>query len=107
MRIGGRAMNTTAPHLRSIVDQDGAVILDVERDNMLTLNSTGAYIWQRLQEGKLIEEIIQELAHDSGAEPSVVDRDVHIFLEQLKSKHLLRNAEQEPHKGVLRHTGIR
>jgi hypothetical protein len=100
-------MNTTAPHLRSIVDQDGAVILDVERDNMLTLNPTGAYIWQRLQQGKLIDEIVQELAHDSGVELSVVDRDVHTFLEQLKSKHLLSDSGKEPRSGMLRHKGIR
>lgn len=101
-------MNTTAPHLRSIVDQDGAVILDVERDNMLTLNPTGAYIWERLQQGKLIDEIVQELAHDSGAELSVVDNDVHNFVEQLKSKHLLQETERELHKGGRpSHMGIR
>jgi hypothetical protein len=100
-------MQTTAPHLRSVIDQDGAVILDIEHDTMLTLNSTGGYIWQRLQQGRLIDEIVQELAHDSGAELTVVERDVHAFLEQLKSKHLLRDTEREPPKSVLRHTGIR
>ncbi len=100
-------MKSTTPHLRSIVDQDGAVILDVERDNMLTLNPTGAYIWQRLQQGKLIDEIIQELARDSGADVSMVDRDVHSFVDQLKSKHLLSDAEREPQQSALRHTGTR
>lgn len=100
-------MNRTAPRLRSFVDQDGAVILDVDRDAMLTLNSTGGYIWQRLQQGKLIDEIVKELAHDSGVEASVVDRDVHSFVEQLKSKHLLRDALPEPQPSVFRHTGIR
>ena len=87
-------MQATAPHLRSVIDQDGAVILDVQRDTMLTLNSTGAYIWQRLQQGKLIDEIIRDLAQDSGVDLNVVDRDVHDFLEQLKSKHLLREQER-------------
>lgn len=30
-------------HLRSIVDHDGAVILDIDHDAMLTLNATGGY----------------------------------------------------------------
>jgi len=94
-------MQTTATHLRSVVDQDGAVILDVQHDRMLTLNSTGAYIWQRLQQGKLIDEIIRELAQDSGVDVNVVNRDVHDFLEQLKSKHLVREAEREQPLGLV------
>src|SRR6266702_1846307 len=82
-------MVTPRPHLRSVVDHDGAVILDIERDSMLTINSTGSYVWQRLQQGKQIDEIIRELASETGADPVTVDRDVHIFLDELKSRHLL------------------
>lgn len=88
-------MQTTPAHLRSVVDQDGAVILDIEHDTMLTLNATGGYIWQRLQQGKLIDEIVSELANDTGADLAAVDRDVHDFFEQLKSKHLLTEAERD------------
>jgi hypothetical protein len=95
-------MQATAPHLRSVVDQDGAVILDVEHDTMLTLNSTGGYIWQKLEQGKLIDEIVSELARDTGADLAAVDRDVHVFLEQLKSKHLLTEAERDRPVGVFR-----
>ena|SRR6266436_634367 len=87
-------MLITAPHLRSVVDHDGAVILDIPHDTMLTLNSTGGYIWQKLEQGKLIDEIVSELSRDTGVDLAVVDRDVHAFLEQLKSKHLLAEAEQ-------------
>ena len=82
-------MVAVAPHLRSVVDHDGAVILDIERDAMLTLNSTGGYVWERLRQGKLIDEIICELAAETAADPIAVDRDVRAFLEDLKSKHLL------------------
>lgn len=54
-------MLTIAPHIRSIVDHDGAVILDIKRDAMLTLNFTGGYVWEKLKQGKLIEEIVSEL----------------------------------------------
>ena len=81
-------MATLRPHLRSVVDHDGAVILDIEYDTMLTINSTGSYVWERLQQGKQIDEIIRELAGETGADPLTVDRDVHTFLDELKAKHL-------------------
>jgi hypothetical protein len=82
-------MVTVAPHIRSIVDCDGAVILDIPRDTMLTLNSTGAYVWEKLKQGKLIDEIVSELASETGADPVAVDLDVRTFLDELKSKRLL------------------
>jgi hypothetical protein len=81
-------MPAPAKHLRSIIDHDGAVILDIEHDAMLTLNSTGGFVWERLKQGKLIDEIISDLAAETGADPSTVDRDVHAFIDGLKSKHL-------------------
>ena len=82
-------MHIPAAHLRSIVDQDGAVILDIRHDELLTLNTTGGYIWGQLQQGKLLEEIIGSLACETHMDPAVVEHDVRAFLEQLKSKHLL------------------
>jgi len=85
-------MITVAPHIRSIVDHDGAVILDIPRNTMTTLDSTGAYVWERLQRGLQVDAIVRELAHDTGAEESGVAKDVEEFMEQLKSKHLLNLA---------------
>jgi hypothetical protein len=82
-------MATIRPSLRSVVDRDGAVILDFERNAMLTINPTGSYVWQRLHEGMQIDEIIRELADESGTDLLQVDRDVRLFLEDLKSRHLI------------------
>ena len=82
-------MATPRPHLRSVVDHDGAVILDIELDSLLTINCTGSYVWDRLWQGKQIDEIIRELATETGTDPVTVDRDVHRFLDELKSRHLL------------------
>jgi Coenzyme PQQ synthesis protein D (PqqD) len=81
-------MLAPAEHLRSVIDHDGAVILDIEHDAMLTLNSTGAYVWEKLRQGKLVDEIVAELALETGADSATVDRDVHAFLDELKSKRL-------------------
>jgi hypothetical protein len=95
-------MLSIVPHLRSVVDQDGAVILDIEHDVMLTLNSTGGYVWERLQRGKLIEEIIDDLSRDTGIEVAVVERDVRDFLENLKSRHVLAGSQPERPSGLIK-----
>lgn len=77
------------PHLQSIVDQDGAVILDIERGLISTLNPIGAYVWQGLQRGESLETIIANLARETGEESLIVERDVREFVEDLKQKRLL------------------
>jgi hypothetical protein len=78
-----------ATHLRSVIGADGALILDIEHDAIVSLNSTGGYVWDRLQRGKLVTDIVCELAAETGADTTVVDRDVRSFVEQLMSRHLL------------------
>ena len=69
--------------------KDIAVILDIPRNAMTTLNPTGAYIWQRLEQGMRLDEIVTELASETGTDEAVVAKDVDAFMEELKSKHLL------------------
>jgi hypothetical protein len=85
----GIEMSLPLPHLSAVVNQDGAAILDVSRNQITTLNSTGGFIWDRLQQGRTVEQAIQDLATESNTDPDVVERGVHAFLEQLKSEHLL------------------
>ena len=82
-------MLAPATHLRSVIGHDGAVILDIEHDAMLTLNSTGGYVWEKLQQGKLIDEIIRDLAEETSTDFAVVERDVRAFVDTLISKRLL------------------
>jgi hypothetical protein len=77
------------PHLRSVVDQDGAVILDIERGLISTLNPVGAYVWQGLQRGESLETIIANLVRETGEKSLMVERDVREFVEDLKQKCLL------------------
>jgi hypothetical protein len=74
--------------LKSVAGHDGAVILDIERDSLLMLNPTGSYVWEKLQQGKQLDEIIRELASETGTDPVTVDRDVHAFFDELDSRRL-------------------
>jgi hypothetical protein len=85
-------MASTPPNLRSIVDHDGAVILDVDRDQFFSLNPVGAFIWTHLLKGEVPDQIAQALAKESGADIVLVMADVDEFLADLKGKHLLRFA---------------
>lgn len=82
-------MAAILPHLKSVVDQDGAVILDIPRNTMTILNPTGAYVWQRLKQGKAIDSIVADLALEAGMDIVAVAADVEAFMADLKSKHLL------------------
>ena len=93
-------VNNSDINVHSVVDEDGAVILDIERDVILRLNSTGGFIWGELQAGNSIRDIVLALAHETNTEIEAVEQDVREFLDDLKSKHLtsfsarLANAER-------------
>ena len=82
-------MTVANSKLQSVVDQDGAVILDIERGLITTLNATGGFVWQRLQRGEPLGVIIANLTLETGAELHEVERDVRGFVEDLKQKDLL------------------
>ena len=91
-------MVVTPSHLRSIVDHDGAVILDIERDQFFSLNPVGSYIWERLLKGEDLDQIAKALAEESGAEITVVMADVNEFVADLKSKHLFTSLNDESNR---------
>jgi hypothetical protein len=65
------------------------MILNIASDQMSTLNSMGGYVWERQQEGKSVDEIIPNLAKQTGHDPAVVANNVHKFVEQLTERHLV------------------
>lgn len=81
-------MTAMPAHLRSIVDHDGAVILDIKRDEFFSMNPVGTYIWSRLVDGQGIDQIAEALAQETGMDIAVVMADVNDFVADLKSKHL-------------------
>jgi len=80
---------TIADHLRTVVDQDGAAILDISRNEITTLNASGAFVWERLERGYAADGIIDELASVWHAERATVADGVYRFLQKLNAKHLI------------------
>ncbi|WP_263356662.1 PqqD family protein [Acidicapsa ligni] len=82
-------MIAVRPNLRSVVDHDGAIILDIDRDLFISMNPIGAYIWERLVKGDTSEDIAATIASDTGSNISIVSADVAEFMADLKDKHLI------------------
>jgi hypothetical protein len=76
-------------HLRTIVNQDGAAVLDTERGTISTLNTTGAYIWQALERGEREEEIVDQLARETGESPNAIRGDVKDLIASLRGQKVL------------------
>lgn len=82
-------MAESTPHLQTVIDRDGAAILDIDHGLISTLNPTGAYVWQRLENGESLATIIANLVRETGEEHLVVESDVHDFVQALRENQLL------------------
>jgi putative NIF3 family GTP cyclohydrolase 1 type 2 len=82
-------MSIVRSDLRSRVTPDGAMILDITADEVITLNGAGGYIWARLEEGKTVDQIVEDIATKTGHEPVAVGNDVREFIEQIAAKNLV------------------
>jgi hypothetical protein len=74
--------------LKAVITNDGAAILDVESNSISTLNSTGAFVWQRLERGESLESVIVALAVETGEDVQSVERDVRTFVQDLQTQRL-------------------
>lgn len=82
-------MRNPSTHLRTITNQDGAAILDIRRGKISTLNPTGAYVWQALEHGMSLDEIVLSLAQETKTDQEVIRADTDAFLKQLAQEQLL------------------
>ncbi len=83
-------MASTPADFPTTGNHDGAAILDLSRNQITVLNSTGGFVWQHLQQGWSIEQITQRLAIETDTDPLIVDRGVQVFVEQLRRERLLQ-----------------
>lgn len=75
--------------VRSTRNQDGGVLLDIQRGKILRLNFTGALIFERLQQGQSPSEIADSIGQEFSIPREVIHRDVDDFMKSLEQQHLL------------------
>lgn len=82
-------MRTEHSHVRTIVNHDGAAILNPETGTITALNSTGAFVWQALERGEDAARIARDLARETGTQTEAAERDVRQFIEDLRNRKLV------------------
>jgi hypothetical protein len=76
-------------NLRTAASSDGAAILNLNSNQITTLNSTGSMIWSRLREGHTVAEIIRFIAAESDTDAEIIQSEVMAFIGDLKEHELL------------------
>ena len=64
-------------------------------DELFSLNETAKAIWGSLDGKKTIRDIVKELSRTFKGPPSVIRKDVIVFIEELKNKGLLRELKSK------------
>lgn len=76
-------------YVHSVIDPDGAVLLDLRQGKYYSLNGIGAQIWQRLEAGLTVPEIETQLGGLYRAPVETLRADVADFIVSLQRKQLV------------------
>ncbi|NLY37070.1 MAG: PqqD family protein [Tissierellia bacterium] len=61
----------------------------VDFSAMITLNETGAFLWEKLKEEKSVDQLVDDLLKEYHVDPSVAKSDVEEFVQLLRNEKLL------------------
>jgi hypothetical protein len=89
----GIAMNGSVriePHVRSMIDGDGAVLLDLKAGRYYSLNGVGARIWSRAEKGMTLAQILEDLQQAYQVPSEKLAADLTAFVRAMEEKGLLR-----------------
>lgn len=78
-----------AKGVRETVNQDGAVLLDIEQGLCFSLNPIGTRIWEMVKDGHSLAEITDILQEECRVPRSQLLGDVSDFLKQLEEMRLI------------------
>ncbi|MBR2616067.1 MAG: PqqD family protein [Clostridia bacterium] len=62
---------------------------DLNFDGLISLNESGALLWERLEKGAEAEDLILALTEEYGIESDLARRDVEAFLDSLRTAELI------------------
>jgi hypothetical protein len=77
-------------NIKSAINRDGAVLLDIDRGQMLSCNPMGAHIWQLIEIGTPQAEIVAAIVKECGVATEIAARDVDEFLTVLRNHELIK-----------------
>jgi hypothetical protein len=97
-----------AKGVRETVNQDGAVLLDIEQGLCFSLNPVGAKIWEMVKDGYSLDEVTDILEEEFRLPRTQLASDVSDFLKQLEKMKLVGEQSERPERyGFLSRLGAR
>jgi hypothetical protein len=81
--------------VRSMVNPDGGVLLDIERGVILSLNVAGSKVWTKLQQNLSVNQIVEEISAEFDIPCETAWQDVKEFMHSLQDHTLLKVDGQE------------
>jgi coenzyme PQQ synthesis protein D (PqqD) len=75
--------------VQSVIDADGAVILDLTHGTYFGLNGIAAEIWSQLEGGHPLADVEAHLCRVYSVAPQVVRPDIAAFVEELTRRELV------------------
>lgn len=82
-------MRAISQGVRSTRNQDGTVVLDIERGRILRLNITASSIFERVQRGQTESQIVDGICQEFRVSSEVVQADVEEFLKSMEQEGLI------------------
>jgi len=82
-------MSPLANHVRTASTDEAAVLLDIQRGRMFSLNPTGSRILELLKAGTAFDQIAAQMAVEFAIAPETAAADTAQFLRQLGLHSLL------------------
>jgi hypothetical protein len=70
-----------------------AVIIGLDDNTMNVLNDVGTFIWERVDKGRTIREIVAEMCDEYEVDEETACSDVNRFVQEMVDKKLLREEE--------------
>ncbi len=75
-------------HVRSVIDPDGAIVLDLKRGRYFSLNGAAAAMWRRIEAGMPASAIEQEF-RTRYPQVDSIERDLAAFVTALRNAELI------------------
>lgn len=89
MNITATTVVTQVAGLITTMVDDSLVILSMDADRYVALDSVGQHIWQLVQEPKSVADLVRELQLDYTGDPERIEADLMAFLDQLRDDRVI------------------
>ena len=77
-------------NVRSMINRDGGILMDIEHGTMISLNVSASRVWKKLEQNIPQNQIIEEVSVEFDISPETARRDVQEFFDNLQKHSLLK-----------------